>query len=93
MHFDNVVTDRIPIRIPGLKINGKFVLIASEILSEKKNNRKTDTTLLERQIDELVYKLYDLTYEEVKVVDPGFWLSREDYGKVRLGLPEESKQQ
>jgi len=28
-----------------------------------------------------VYKLYDLTYEEVKVIDPAFALSREEYEK------------
>ena len=32
-------------------------------------------------------------YEEVKVVDPGFWLSGEEYGNVRLDLREEEKQQ
>jgi len=40
---------------------------------------------LEREIDEMVYRLYGLSYEEVKVVDPEFWLSREEYEQVRLG--------
>ena len=35
----------------------------------------SDTTKLESDIDNLVYKLYDLTYEEVKVIDPEFGLS------------------
>ena len=34
-----------------------------------------DTTDLENQIDVMVYKLYELTYEEVKIVDPEFWMS------------------
>mgnify|MGYP002347078624 CR=1 FL=1 len=33
----------------------------------------------ERQIDVMVYKLYELTYDEVLVVDPEFWLSKEEY--------------
>jgi hypothetical protein len=28
-----------------------------------------DTTALEREIDQLVYKLYDLTPEEIKLVE------------------------
>jgi adenine-specific DNA-methyltransferase len=38
------------------------------------------------QIDILVYKVYDLSYEEVKIVDPGFELTEKEYeeagGKV-----------
>jgi hypothetical protein len=29
-----------------------------------------DTTALEQQIDNMVYRLYELTYEEVKIIDP-----------------------
>ena len=29
----------------------------------------TDTSALERQIDEMVYKLYDLTQEEIAIVE------------------------
>jgi adenine-specific DNA-methyltransferase len=39
---------------------------------------------MECHIDELVFKLYDLTYEEVKVIAPGFWLSEEEYEGVRV---------
>ena len=37
-----------------------------------------------RNIDELAYKLYDLTYEEVLVVDPAFWLSEEEYEQIKI---------
>ena len=39
---------------------------------------------LERQIDELVFKLYELTYEEVLVVCPEFWLSEEEYNLIEI---------
>jgi len=40
---------------------------------------------LELQIDELVYKLYDLTYAEVQVVEEGkFWLSEGEYEAVKV---------
>jgi len=44
-----------------------------------KKARGEDTTGLEREIDLMVYRLYGLSYEEVKVIDPEFWLSREEY--------------
>lgn len=46
--------------------------------------RNQDTTLIESQIDNFVYKLYDLTYEEVKVIDPKFELSKIEYENLRL---------
>jgi len=56
-----------------------FVRLVEQILALKEQGK--DTTALEAQIDLLVYKLYDLTYEEVKVIDPAFALSREEYDK------------
>ena len=38
-----------------------------QILAKKKNNE--DTTTEEQEIDMLVYKLYDLTDEEIKIVE------------------------
>jgi len=38
------------------------------------------------QIDIMVYKLYDLTYEEVKIIDPEIEkiISKEDYEKLEI---------
>jgi beta-mannanase len=33
----------------------------------------------------LVYKLYELTYDEVKIIDKDFWLSEGEYEKVKVG--------
>jgi len=32
----------------------------------------------------MVYKLYELTYEEVKIVDPAFSLSKEEYENFKI---------
>ena len=32
----------------------------------------------------MVYKLYELTYEEVKIVDPDFWMSKEEYKNFNI---------
>ena len=51
--------------------------LVDEILKKKKAN--LDTTSLEKEIDVMVYKLYELTYDEVKIIDKDFWLSKEEY--------------
>ncbi len=47
----------------------EIVSFVNEILNCKKTNPQTETTDLENQIDQLVYKLYDLTEEEIKIVE------------------------
>ena len=72
---------KFPIKI--IKNTKPFVERVEKILSLK--NKSQDTTALEKEIDVLVYKLYELTYEEVKLIDKDFWLSEEEYGKVKIG--------
>ncbi len=43
--------------------------LIDNILSAKKANPQTDTSHLEREIDELVYNLYEITEEEVGIVN------------------------
>jgi hypothetical protein len=43
--------------------------MGDKILMAKKSNPHSDTSNWEREIDRLVYKLYDLTEEEIKIVD------------------------
>ena len=68
--------------IPNISINRQklFIDIVDEIHTLKSKNEPTFD--LEKKIDNLVYKLYDLTYEEIKVVDPGFELSEQQYKDV-----------
>jgi hypothetical protein len=67
--------ENIPIKNCGSKIKERIILIVKKIFSLKSNNQ--DTTSLEREIDVMVYKLYELTYGEVKTIDPEFWLSEQ----------------
>ena len=52
------------------------------ILIAKKSDIEAKTDIIEAQVDQLVYRLYDLSYEEVLVVDPEFGLSREAYEQI-----------
>ena len=47
----------------------KIIAIVDQILAIKKSDSSADTTALESQIDQLVYKLYNLTDEEIKIVE------------------------
>jgi len=61
-----------------------FITLVDQILSAKKKAPHADTSALERQIDVMVYKLYGLTYEEVKIIEPEFTMSDEEYETVEV---------
>ncbi len=46
-----------------------FINIVDQILSTKKSNPTADTCALENEIDQLVYDLYGLTEEEIRIVE------------------------
>ena len=45
-----------------------FITLVDKILSLKKSDPKADTSALDAEIDRMVYKLYDLTAEEIAIV-------------------------
>lgn len=57
----------IPIFQPTETEADKFQILVEKIIEQKQQGK--DTTTLEAKIDELVYKLYDLTAEEIKIVE------------------------
>ena len=46
-----------------------FMHIINKIIEERKDNLSSDTSKLESEIDRLVYQLYDLTEEEIRIVE------------------------
>jgi hypothetical protein len=72
----------IPIKKIELIDQKLLVNKVNQILALKSENK--DTTILEQQIDNLVYKLYELTYEEVKIIDPKFPLTEQDYQAITI---------
>ena len=69
----------LPIPNIGLRAQQPIIDLVEQILKTKKAKPQADTTELEQEIDLLVYKLYDLTYDEVLIVDPETSISREKY--------------
>ena len=47
----------------------KIESLVEKILVLKKSNSSNDTTVLESEIDVLVYQLYDISAEEQKIIE------------------------
>lgn len=58
--------------------------LTTQILQKKQQDPTADTSVLEAEIDVLVYKLYGLSYPEVLVVDSGFGMSEGEYDKIEV---------
>jgi hypothetical protein len=61
-----------------------LITLVDKILLAKKQNPHANTKQLEDQIDILVYKLYNLTYEEIKIIDPAFALTEKEYENFKV---------
>lgn len=61
--------ENLPIKLADNKTQEKIETLVDQILTKKAQDHSSDTTDLENKIDTLVYKLYDLTEEEIKTVE------------------------
>ena len=60
-----------PITDENRHISTEIEAIVDQILDAKQANPNADTTSLEDEIDKLVYELYDLTEDEIAIVEEG----------------------
>ena len=77
-----VYLERLPIKSNKI-LQEQIVSYVSKLLFIKDFNNMHDTKIeeVEKKIDNLIYKLYDLTYDEVLIVDPQTSITREEYEK------------
>jgi hypothetical protein len=74
-HFCGKVGDylkplsEIPIKRIAPDEQKPFIKLVDRILAAKQRDAEADTSALEREIDQLVYALYGLTPEEIKIVE------------------------
>lgn len=61
--------DEFPIKIIDSELQIQYIDLVEQILFLKEQDPSADITALESQIDQLVYELYDLTEEEIKIVE------------------------
>jgi tRNA1(Val) A37 N6-methylase TrmN6 len=59
----------LPIKVPSAEQEKDIEGLVNQILAIKKYSSNADTTELENQIDQLVYQLYDLTEEEIRIIE------------------------
>ncbi len=59
----------IPFVIPSETLQYKLAELVNQILKLKSQDNLTTITDLESQIDQLVYQLYDLTAEEIAIIE------------------------
>lgn len=56
----------------------------NEIMQKNLLDSQSDVSAIEKNIDEIVYHLYDLTYDEVLIIDPQIPISRDEYDSFSL---------
>jgi hypothetical protein len=61
--------EQLPIKNITEKQQTPFIILVDKILATKKKDPNADTSALEKEIDCLVYQLYGLTEEEIKIVE------------------------
>jgi len=74
MQGDNYQIDKepllnLPLKIINAKQQKPFIKLVDQILEKKKDNPEADVGELEGEIDEMVYGLYNLTEEEIKIIE------------------------
>jgi type II restriction/modification system DNA methylase subunit YeeA len=60
-----------PITPENQSLVAQIESLVDEILARKRGNPHADTRDLERAIDDIVYRLYDLTPDEIRLVEGG----------------------
>jgi hypothetical protein len=61
-----------------------IVGLVNLVLKTKNDDPDTDTSALENEIDIRVFKIYELTYDEVKIVDPEFGMEKDKYENLKM---------
>ncbi|MGL4378258.1 MAG: TaqI-like C-terminal specificity domain-containing protein, partial [Microcoleaceae cyanobacterium] len=59
----------LPVKLDNEKMVRQIESTVEQIITAKKSNPDADTIALEKEIDQLVYQLYELTEEEIKIVE------------------------
>lgn len=77
----NITTSEIN-EIPIPNYNLEIEKLVNEILTLREKGYETKE--LENRIDIIVYNLYKLTYQEVKIIDPEFTLTQEEYENYKI---------
>jgi hypothetical protein len=67
--YFNAPLSEVPIHVATSTQQTPIIALVDKILAMKKANPQADTSELEREIDKLVYKLYNLTSDEISIIE------------------------
>ncbi len=79
LHIKLYQLKEIPIPVVIFDQQKPIIDLVDMVLAKKRKNPITDISVLEKEIDKKVYKLYNLTYDEVLVIDPETPITWEEY--------------
>ena len=82
--LDKEPLQQIPIPVPEIEVQTRIGYLVDEIIVRKSANENASIQDVENQIDNIVYHLYDLTYDEVLIVDSNTPITREQYESFNL---------
>lgn len=82
--LDKEPLQQIPIPVPEIEVQTLIGYLVDEIIVRKSANENASIQDVENQIDNIVYHLYDLTYDEVLIVDSNTPITREQYESFNL---------
>ena len=74
----------IPIKIGSTTTQQAIISLVDTIIEYKKQNPEADVSKDQKELDKIVYKLYALSYDEVKIIDKFFGLSQEEYENYEI---------
>ncbi|MFP6281709.1 TaqI-like C-terminal specificity domain-containing protein [Helicobacter pylori] len=72
--YQKAFIERLPIpkiTYKNQELADKIIVLVDKILQTKEKDPKANTQRLEKEIDALVYQLYNLTDEEIKIIEDG----------------------
>ena len=64
--------EQIPVPVLEEKTKSKLIELVDKAIKERSENQKADIKIIEAEIDQLVYQLYGLTEEEIKIIESSF---------------------
>lgn len=82
--FPKILVDDIqlfPLPVMSESVKTAIETKVKRIVDDKKRDISADTSKDENDIDKLVYHLYQLTYDEVLIIDPRTPITREEYNE------------
>lgn len=72
VNLSKTYLSQIPVAKPDQNQEQKIIDMVGKIIDTKEGTPETDTSALEEEIDQLVYRLYELTEDEIEIVEDTF---------------------